>query len=228
VLEQLSAQLATVYAAATEMPTETIRQLMDDETWYTAEQALAAGFITDIYDAVGVAACFDPQKFHYQNQPTFQPTNHKKTDEERMKEVFAALKVTTESEALQAINAMQTRAVDAEAKITALETKNTDLQEKIADYEAKERAAAVDAAVKAGKILPAQKSWALANFEAFQEFLKTTKPVDLTTESITGSGDSVMSYEDYLNDPAAMDELRATDPELLATLRAEWQDKGGK
>lgn len=53
-LRKYDALLATVYAEKTGKPLDEIRALMDEETWYTPEEALAAGFVDEIEGSTAV------------------------------------------------------------------------------------------------------------------------------------------------------------------------------
>lgn len=51
VLAKIDAQLASLYAGKTGQPTDEIAALMNAETWFTAQEAKAAGFIDSIADS---------------------------------------------------------------------------------------------------------------------------------------------------------------------------------
>jgi ATP-dependent Clp endopeptidase proteolytic subunit ClpP len=56
VLDKATENLAQTYAARTGMPIEDVRAAMATETWYTADEAKAAGFIDEIVPAKKIAA----------------------------------------------------------------------------------------------------------------------------------------------------------------------------
>lgn len=63
-LDKHGDNLAEIYARRTELPANTIRQIMRAETWYDAGEAVEAGFADEIIeDAPRVAAVFDPKRF---------------------------------------------------------------------------------------------------------------------------------------------------------------------
>jgi len=62
-LEKLSNESALVYSRKTGLPVEDIKEMMDEETWLNASEALELGFIDTITDAVKVAAKYDLSKF---------------------------------------------------------------------------------------------------------------------------------------------------------------------
>jgi hypothetical protein len=51
------------------MAAEAIQQPMRDETWYSAQEALDAGFIDNITEELRVAACFELGRYGYRNMP---------------------------------------------------------------------------------------------------------------------------------------------------------------
>lgn len=62
ILEKTSASLRDVYVARTGKTAAQIDGWMDAETWFTAQEALSNGFITDISANMKVAAKIDPAK----------------------------------------------------------------------------------------------------------------------------------------------------------------------
>ena len=69
-LDGMTSQLATVYAAKSKKPKEEILRLMDAETWMTGPQALEAGFVDEVTASLEVAAEFDASRFS--KPPTIQ------------------------------------------------------------------------------------------------------------------------------------------------------------
>lgn len=62
-LEKLTTQAVLTYASRTKMGESDIRSAMSAETWYTAEEAKAAGFITNIAANKQITAHFDVSNF---------------------------------------------------------------------------------------------------------------------------------------------------------------------
>jgi len=63
ILDKVESQLVDIYAKASGMDPERIRDLMADETWLTAEEAVNAGFATRTVDTGRKAAMVDLSKF---------------------------------------------------------------------------------------------------------------------------------------------------------------------
>lgn len=68
VLDKLAEGMVTAYAKRSKLSREEVQAIMDAETWYTAQEAVDAGFATRIEDEVAIAARFDLSKFG--NPPT--------------------------------------------------------------------------------------------------------------------------------------------------------------
>jgi hypothetical protein len=55
-LDKIRSNMVGAYAAKSGQSPEQIKEWMDAETWFTAEQALAAGFVDEITDGLAIAA----------------------------------------------------------------------------------------------------------------------------------------------------------------------------
>lgn len=63
-LDKLDTQIVATYAARTGGDPDTIREQMADETWFTADEAMADGFATSVTPAKKMAAHFNPEIFN--------------------------------------------------------------------------------------------------------------------------------------------------------------------
>ena len=63
ILEKLDGSLAATYVGRTGKSEKVIRAMMDEETWFNAEEALEAGMVDTVVEAMDVAASFDLSKF---------------------------------------------------------------------------------------------------------------------------------------------------------------------
>lgn len=61
VLDQVGETLITTYASRTDKDREVIRKAMDEETWFTADEAMAWGLATDKTAALPLAACINAE-----------------------------------------------------------------------------------------------------------------------------------------------------------------------
>lgn len=71
VLDKIKDTLVGTYASRTTLSTAELSDLLDAETWYTAEEALAAGFVDEVSAPVQAAAHFDLDQFPFRNR--FEP-----------------------------------------------------------------------------------------------------------------------------------------------------------
>ena len=62
-LEKISNEIADIYIKKTNLPYDEVKEMMDEETWLNADEALELGFIDSISDAIKVAAKYDVSKF---------------------------------------------------------------------------------------------------------------------------------------------------------------------
>lgn len=67
-MDKIQQTVENIYAAKTGLPVEQIRQMMDDETWMTADEAQEMGFVDEITCNLAMAAEFDLSQF--KNAPT--------------------------------------------------------------------------------------------------------------------------------------------------------------
>lgn len=65
VLDKIGETLVNAYAERTGLDREVLLAAMNEETWYTADEALAAGFIDEVSSAIRAAASFDLSLFRH-------------------------------------------------------------------------------------------------------------------------------------------------------------------
>ena len=63
ILEKITNEIAEVYVKKTKIPYNEIVEMMDEETWLTAEEAVALGFVDSISEPIKVAAKYDVSKY---------------------------------------------------------------------------------------------------------------------------------------------------------------------
>lgn len=66
-MEKMGDRLVNIYVGKTGKDESEIRNWMDEETWFTADEALAAGFIDYVEEPIALAAKFDINKLNYKN-----------------------------------------------------------------------------------------------------------------------------------------------------------------
>ena len=67
-MDKMSSKLVSIYMAKSGKEESEIQSWMDSETWFSAEEALEAGFITAIEEPISLAAKFDIYKCNYKNK----------------------------------------------------------------------------------------------------------------------------------------------------------------
>lgn len=69
-LDKLKSSMVRIYAEKTGLAEDEVIRLMDEETWYTADEARESGFVDDVQEGLKVAACFERTKFKaFKNTP---------------------------------------------------------------------------------------------------------------------------------------------------------------
>ena len=86
VLEKITLGLISAYAKKTGKPELEISNMMKEETWLTAEEALSHGFIDSISNPIEVAACFDVSTF--KNPPIQLKDNKMKNENAQSKDLI--------------------------------------------------------------------------------------------------------------------------------------------
>ncbi len=66
-MEKMGDRLVNIYVSKTGKDETEIRNWMDEETWFTADEALEAGFIDYVEEPIALAAKFDINKLNYKN-----------------------------------------------------------------------------------------------------------------------------------------------------------------
>jgi ATP-dependent Clp endopeptidase proteolytic subunit ClpP len=141
ILDKLKATLVNAYVRKTGMEAEQVAQMMDDETWLDATEAVALGFADAIEDGIEAAASITPEAARARFD-TFQNSMARKTTKTIKAEEAAPAEVVAEPivEAPVADEAVDTSSED---------TMNAELQAKVdalqADLDAKNSAEAAQA-----------------------------------------------------------------------------------
>lgn len=69
-LEKMNGVFASIYAQHSDLTEDEILTAMNEETWYTAQEAVDAGFADEIADYGEMAACGDISKYRYAHVPS--------------------------------------------------------------------------------------------------------------------------------------------------------------
>ena len=69
VLDKMRSELISIYTAHSTLSPKEIGQMMDDETWLTAQEAYDAGFADEVRETVQAAALYDVSKIGFKKIP---------------------------------------------------------------------------------------------------------------------------------------------------------------
>jgi len=201
VLEKMRLEMANIYATRTGIDREEVLKAMAAETWYTAEEAVEAGFADSVHDYGQIAAtAVDLSRFR--NVPA---QLRERTAQARASEAEANLTRTGEvsnheeapdmvlSEILEYLGSAKTEDKDAIAKalgvqearaeLTAAQSKIATLEEALAQYKAqaeeqakaelaRRKTAAIESALSDGRILPRDRAKWEARFDEQPDFVE--------------------------------------------------------
>jgi ATP-dependent protease ClpP protease subunit len=69
-LDKMTNDLISIYVAKTGLEADEIREMMNNETWLTSEEALEKGFVDELTEGAKIEANFDPKQFEtFSNVP---------------------------------------------------------------------------------------------------------------------------------------------------------------
>ena len=138
-LEKISNELTEIYVKKTGLSYEAISEMMDNETWLSADEAYELGFVDSISDAMKIATKYDVSKFknitneEIQNKFNNNIKNKKMTNElkewfnSKVEEIVAAVKSDVKV----------SEEVANDTEITVNLGDNDEIKNKISDFEAK-------------------------------------------------------------------------------------------
>lgn len=149
VLEKISGEIASIYKRKTRLSLDRINDMMDEETWFNAEEAYELGFVDTISDSIKVAAKYDVSKFknitteQIHNKLNINVNNKKMTEElknwfnNKVDEIVASVKgADNKSEdVVTEVNVMLSDNEEISNKLSSFEASVTDLNGKIVSLE---------------------------------------------------------------------------------------------
>ena len=146
-LDKISGEIADIYTKKTNLPYNRVKEMMDEETWLSADEAFNLGFIDSISDAIKVAAKYDVSKFknitdkEIQNKLSVNLKSKKMTEElknwfnAKVEEIITKVKASNESETedLKEVEVMMADEKEVSEKLTGFEAKVTELDSFVAE-----------------------------------------------------------------------------------------------
>ena len=135
-LDKISGEIADIYVKKTKLPYDKVKEMMDEETWLNAEEALELGFIDSISDAIKVAAKYDVSKF---KNITNKEIKNKLSINIKSKKMTDELKAWFNGKVEDIIARVKSENVDTDSKsnveVTMLD--EAEILNKFSDFEAK-------------------------------------------------------------------------------------------
>ena len=150
VLDKISNEIAEIYVKKTNLPYDEIIRMMSEETWLTAEEAVALGFVDSISEPIKVAAKYDVSKFKNitmeEVEKTLNINNKKKikmTEElkswfnSKVDSIIAKVKDSDVEQSIESVDVNITLADNEEIKnkLSEFEATVTELNNSITDLE---------------------------------------------------------------------------------------------
>lgn len=148
-LDKISGEIADIYTKKTNLPYNRVKEMMDEETWLSADEAYNLGFIDSISDAIKVAAKYDVSKFknitdkEIQNKLSVNLKSKKMTEElknwfnAKVEEIIAKVKSSDESETadVKEVEVMMADEKEVSEKLSGFEAKVTELNGFVTELE---------------------------------------------------------------------------------------------
>ena len=135
-LDKISGEIADIYVKKTKLPYDKVKEMMDEETWLNAEEALELGFIDSISDAIKVAAKYDVSKF---KNITNKEIKNKLSINIKSKKMTDELKAWFNGKVEDIIARVKSENVDADSKsnVEVTVSDEAEILNKFSDFEAK-------------------------------------------------------------------------------------------
>jgi len=135
-MDKMGDRLVNIYVSKTGLDESTIRNWMDEETWFTADEAFEAGFINSVEKPIALAAKYDVQKLNYKNKnlavDMFNSNKKNKKMENQIEELKNFISdLFNKKESVKEVKILDNEEVV--AKISALEESITDSNKNVAD-----------------------------------------------------------------------------------------------
>jgi len=226
-LEKIAGQIANIYARNSVLEKEDILQKMHDETWFTAEEAVEAGFADTVVDYGEIAAlAFDISQFHYTKIPESikQFTGKAIPTREDEKSIESGTLIELEKQNIELtenVKDLEANIEIQEEKISLLLSEKQELARELADLKAEkfkaEKAQAIEKALSEGRIIPRNRDrWEKLfdmNPEETKRLLAEQAPVVDFKVYGTGAGGKETEFDESI-DPAIAKQLGLTDEEI--------------
>tara|TARA_R100000654_G_scaffold17445_1_gene36477 strand:+ start:1203 stop:2204 length:1002 start_codon:yes stop_codon:yes gene_type:complete len=134
-LDKISGEIADIYTKKTGMPYDKVKDMMDEETWLSAEEAYELGFVDSISDAIKIAAKYDVSKF---KNITNEEISSKLSINQNSKKMTDELKNWFNAKVDDIIKSVKAEKSEAEAEEVVVKVADNDeIVAKLTDFEVK-------------------------------------------------------------------------------------------
>ena len=135
-MDKMGDRLVNIYVGKTGLDESTIRNWMDEETWFTADEALEAGVINLVEKPIALAAKYDVQKLNYKNKSLVVDMFNSNKKIKKMENQIEELKnfisdLFNKKESVKEVKILDNKEVM--AKISSLEESITDSNKNVTD-----------------------------------------------------------------------------------------------
>lgn len=232
IMESLEKQMIDIYHSKTGIPEAEIKQMMEDETWMDGETALEKGFIDEVTAKKNIKNHFNLSDYGYTQNPKIkEDTDMEAVEKLENKITGLEGKITTYEDQIKTLK------TDLEVEQTASAAKDTAIAEltgKVSNYEKADIEGVVGKAIADGKLLPAQKDWAVnlatESRESFDNYMASVKNVNLLNiENLDERDDPEnpenITYDALMKDIKLYTKTKEENPELFNKLRDAWLKK---
>jgi len=212
-IDAIENDLIDLYTDKLNYDREKVVELVNAETQFTSQEALANGFIQEEISGLKAVACSYDKDLNFINLIKPNPKNKPNPKgEKKMENILKILGVTTEAEAEAKIEQMTAQIADFQA--------STDAMSKVQNEQT------IDLAIAQGKLLPAKKDLALKMLNSdenlYTDFIKSEVVIVPTGEILTPENkldvSKLTSFKQVLADPTLDAKLLAENPSLYNEL----------
>ena len=241
-LQNITDDYLSVYSAAMGKTIEEVNTMLARDSWFTAQEALALGLISEISTAVDLKEDVVALLKNYGRTVAL---NTQTIENMKYPLITAVLQLdenSDEKSVVKAINDLNTRFATVSAEKTSLETEKADLTQKLADVNAQvlveqkaKVTALIEGAVKANKIKeidkPRYEKLANMDYETTAEVLAGIAPYKSVAAGVSAANANSefegKTYED-LHKSGGLVKLKKADPNAFEALKARYLAQKGE
>jgi len=216
------------------MDSETVTRYIDEETWFTSDEALSAGIVDEIINtgkkpaveqAIASLAAYADHDFEpFIQQPTIKKMN-------TISAFLGLDAAATEAQVVNEIRAITQERDSFKTKVNTMTARITELENQLNASQEAEIETMVNQAINTGHFEPTAKdaltATATADIVNFRKMVEGLKPITASLaadlRASAGAAEETHDFEHYRkNDPQALIEMKASDPAKFKKLYDAW------